>query len=142
VDRSMLYDAPPAAAAAAGDDHQHEKKEAETGLDADSDVDADVDVDSDADAVDRSMLYDADDKRHNEEKKIYAVLISKEPPKSFEAAPISDEDVVAKRPSGSYRPRKVFDDFSIFRDVDGHSVEVRISLRFRSISGIKFIYFK
>lgn len=99
-----------------------------------------MDVDEDADG-DRHMLHDAagpaeDD--HLQLKKIYTVTISKEPPKGFEAAPISDEDVVAKRPSESYRPRKLFEEFSIFKDVDGHSVEVNLCHLYCSLE-IKFI---
>lgn len=118
-------------------------KEADTVADAGADAGADVDVDEDADG-DRHMLHDAapateDD--HLQLKKIYTVTISKEPPKGFEAAPISDQDVVAKRPSESYRPRKLFDEFSIFKDVDGHSVEVNFYQLYYTLE-MKSICFK
>lgn len=56
--------------------------------------------------------------------KLYASVVTAEAPSGFEAAPVSDKDFAAKRPSESYRPVKLFDDVAIFKAVDGHSVEV------------------
>lgn len=56
--------------------------------------------------------------------RLYASVVTAEAPSGFEAAPVSDKDFAAKRPSESYRPVKLFDDVAIFKAVDGHSVEV------------------